>query len=97
MSTQKEFTPFTGMCPLYPELGEHCSSFLTVDGTERKLSWEKQEDGGYKAITPYGVFSLELHPFASGVKILSRWERNRQILPEKVCFSPLVFRDCKMF
>ena len=95
MSTQKEFTPFTGMCPLYPELGEHCSSFLTVDGTERKLSWEKQEDGGYKAITPYGVFSLELHPFASGVKILSRWERNRQILPEKVCFSPLVFRDCK--
>ena len=95
MSVQKKISPFQGMCPPDPEWGKNTSSFLTVDGTELELLWEKAGDGMFKSSTPYGMFFLELHPFASGVKILSRWERNNRISPERVCFSPLVFRNCK--
>ena len=95
MNVQKKISPFQGMCPPDPEWGKNTSSFLTVDGTELELLWEKAGDGMFKSSTPYGMFFLELHPFTGGMKITSCWERNNRISPERVCFSPLVFWNCK--
>ena len=94
MKEQKTLSPFTGMFPEFPDLEKKCSSHLEADGESFELRWKKDEKGLFRAVTPHGVFLLEIQTFPGGVKLCPAWEPNGAN-PEKVKFSPLVIGEYK--